>query len=233
MKFKRKTRKGFSLIELLVATTIFALALVIAFGAFTLTLGNQSFVQANADVNTEGDRIARQLSDDIINANGVGAATVGLTTYDNIKSLIFLNNDGYIIGSGIGGYGNGICYYREQTSCDRTANTLILYYKNPDKVKVYYWDHIHGNLWSKSNNDSSILITDFNTFRLSITDRVNSDKVEVNRFSLTGATCSSAQCNQQPFAGIDLGVRTKSYDSKPPAKRAKFYIQTRVESRIQ
>jgi len=66
IKFQHKTKKAFSLIELLVAVTIFAMALVIAFGAFTLTLGNQSFVQANADVNTEGDRIMRQISDDII-----------------------------------------------------------------------------------------------------------------------------------------------------------------------
>lgn len=233
MEFKRKTKKAFSLIELLVATTIFAMALVIAFGAFTLTLGNQSFVQANADVNSEGDRIARQLSDDIINANGVGAATVRSTTYNNIKSLIFLNNDGYIIGSGIGGYGNGICYYREQASCDRTANALILYYKNPNKVKVYFWNQLTGNLWSKTFDGASISIANLSDFRSSITDKVNSDKVEVNRFTLTGATCSSALCNQQPFAGIDLEVRTKGYDSKPPAKRAKFIIQTRVESRIQ
>lgn len=229
---RHKTRKAFSLIELLIASTIFALTLVIAFGAFSLTLGNQSFIQANSEVNIDGGRIIRQLSDDIINANGFGSV-VGIDasrSYQKIKGFIFLSFDNSAVGSGIPSSSFGICYYREQINCDPSVNTLILFYKNPDQTKIYQWDQTTGELRLKTISGNSVTIS---TISLSGVDRINSPKVEVNHFGLTGATCSSALCKQQPYVGLDLGVRTKDYNSKPPAKRAKFYLQTRVESRIQ
>lgn len=231
IKFKSKNRKAFSLIELLVAAAIFSMALVIAFAVFTLTLGNQSFVQANSEVNTDGDRIIRQVSDDIINANGYGSV-VGIDashSYQKIKGFIFLDTDGTVVGSGIPDASSSICYYRGQPNCDSGVNTLILFYKNPDQIKVYQWNQ-NNQLRLKIFPGSSINTADI---ILASGDNINNINVKTNFFNLTGATCTSVQCNQQPFVGIDLDVRTKQYDSKAPAKRSKFIIQTRVESRIQ
>lgn len=236
IKYKRKTRKAFSLIELLVAATIFALALIIAFGAFTLTLGNQSFVQANSEVNIDGDRIIRQLSDDIVNASGYGEIIVNpLTKYDKIKGFIFLGTDVdgnvTVAGSGIPSSdpASNICYMPGQGGC-LTANTLALFYKNPDQIKIYQWSVSDNNLRSKTFAGSSISVQDI---ILSGADQINIQNVVINFFELTGATCTSVLCNQQPFVNINLDIRTRGYDSKAPAKRAKFIIQTRVESRIQ
>ena len=232
----RRRGRAFSLIELLVAVTIFALAIVIAVGAFSLSLGNQSYISANTEVNLETERIIRQISDDIINANGIGSTSGPGTNYNSIKGLIFVNGDGSIIGSGIGGGGDGICFYHEQldpvsdAACDRTANLLALFYKNPDRIKIYRWSTVTGDIWSQTISGSVLPLAGITTTG---TERANSQKVEISKFGLTGATCTSVLCNQQPFAGIDLGVRTKGYDQKSPAKRAKFFLRTRVESRIQ
>lgn len=221
------------MIELLIAATIFALALSIAFGAFTLTLGNQSFVQANSEVNTDGDRIIRQLSDDIINANGYGSIE-GIDaghSYQKIKGLIFLNAAGTIVGSGVPAAGaEEICYYRAQENCDRTVNALILFYKNPEQIKIYQWNQDNSQLRLKIFPGASIKTSNI---VLSDSDKINGSNVVVSLFNLTGATCTLTFCSQQPFVGIDLGVETKNYDKKAPAKRAKFLLQTRVESRIQ
>lgn len=227
IKYSHKTKKpacrqarAFSLIELLLAVTIFALALVIAFGAFTLTLGNQSFIQANSEVNTEGDRIIRQLSDDIINANGTGSAS-GATNYTDIKGILMFDADGYV----------------KDASISSSAKFLVLYYK--DSLKIYFQNDDKIMLYSQSGTSLPLAANQLKIDSILVSSSpVNDSKTESSELIFSGLSCYKTNgvavgCSQQPFVTIGFGIRTKNYDSKPPAKRAKFLLRTRVVSRIQ
>lgn len=237
-KVVRKMRNlaGFTLIEILIAVAIFSTAMIIASGIFSNIIGNQSLVTVSSDVNREGQRILRQISDDTINATVIGTvATVSgvtVTVDQNTmpRGILFLSSQNAIVKLA----DPYVCVVPETLGCDYAGVVLftnsgikIYRYNTVSKIIEYGIDlnHPNSNQLLLTTGTSKKLTADY-TFR-----QLNSDSVEIISNGFSGIYCYSSSCSQAPFIRIGLTMQTKDYAIKATRHRAKIDFRTMITGR--
>lgn len=215
-------KKAFTLIEVLISIAIFSFALVISAGVFSQVLGNQSYVRVNSEVNKESNRIVRLVSDDIINAIGIGSVTgSGNATINSWTphGILFLK-DGVVKST------NNSCLASEVVDCQ--FNGLVLFGKT--SLKIY---RLHDNNIEYSYSDS-------NQLKLNTSNQIspeylfsalNSEKVEVSVNDLSGIACYNANCNSLPFVRFNINTKTKNFSNLAARRRATLDIRSIVSVR--
>lgn len=219
MKIRNQKRKSFTLIEILIATTIFAFAIVACFGILMLVLGNQSSINLNSEVNRETQRIARQISDDVTAATAITNDDGSLKTKVNgvaAKGIAFAKYYGSESESGlryefVGTTADSpdFCYFNYSSNPCPYQNLLILFTKNSsgeEVTKIYrYYDN---NITYLAATDANDVNTTFLADNESKFIKLNSDNVDVIRFDLGGFACMAESCKQSPYVQLDMRIES-------------------------
>lgn len=223
-----KNRKAFTLIEILIAVTIFSFAMIIASGIFSNIVGNQSLVNVSSDVNREGQRILRQISDDTINATETG--TVSSDANLKPRGILFLNDQNAIVTP------SANCTALGAAGCDFAG--VVLFTKSG--IKVYRYVDVSGiktleyginTANPRSNQLQMIAGTPPRLGPRYIFSQLNSNDVELVSNGFSGASCYNSSCTQSPFIRINLTAQTKDYANKAARHRAKIDLRTMITGR--
>ena len=223
-------KPGFTLIEILIALVIFSLVMVISSGIFSTIIGNQGLISTNSQTSQEAQRIIRQISDDIVSADGVGVAHKPAgDVYTGIKGLLFFGQNDKIISA------DKICLAADipDSNCFE-AQTIVLFAK--DNLKIYRFvpsigNPLIGDIEYTSSPGTILKLNAAGDLDYSLS-KLNNDKVEISAFKIWGAECyQGASCKNSPFAKINLEVRTVDYPAKAAGKRAKINLSTTVSGR--
>lgn len=224
-------RSAFTLIEILVAVAVFATALVIVTGIFSSILGNQSSVATQTAVNKDAERIIRQISDDVVNAIGIGLVTQNNSTALNPlfkpKGILFLDNfnkpEEPVTGCQlvpVNDFSNTHCNF----------NGIVLFSKSG--LKIYRFN--------PSTKTVDYSATDSTTLKIGADGKIssdykfqklNNDNIEVLSTGFRGIGCYNDSCNLAPFVKINFTTQTKDYATKSARKRARLQLQTMVAGR--
>ncbi|MCX6812157.1 MAG: prepilin-type N-terminal cleavage/methylation domain-containing protein [Candidatus Berkelbacteria bacterium] len=220
---KRKSKKAFTLIEILISLTIFSFAMVIAAGIFSGVIGNQSFAAVNSTVNDEGQRIIRQFSDDAVAATGVGVVQqpgVATNQYSSVKGFLFFDPNSNIIDF------PASCF---STGGNCTAAGVVMFGKN--NLKIYRFSG-KGIIYASDSSDT-LWLDSFNHISQDyIFSQLNSAKTEISQLEFSGADCyNQNSCQISPIVNVLITIQTKGYDLKFSDRRAKFQLKTRVALR--
>ncbi len=215
-----KSKKAFTLIEILVAVAIFSTAMIIATGIFSNVIGSQSLVTASSTVNNEAQRILRQISDDTVNAIGTGTTNIPAGTAGSdiqAKGILFLKDDGSIasaadIPTGV------VLFSSAGLKIYRIKNNNIEYTADTTSNKLRF-----NSLASPPKVDERP--SGYNFLRL------NSSNVEISTLNLSGFFCYNSSCLQAPYLKIDMTIQTKNYSSQAARHRAKIQLRTMVTGR--
>jgi len=220
----KKKRKAFTLIEILIALVIFSFAMIISSGIFSMVIGSQSAVSVNSEVNKEGQRIVRQISDDVINAGAIGTVSRtgdGSIIYSNVKGILFLTADNTVLAPSQECVSNMIL-----ANC--VAKGIVLFGK--DNIKIY---KLNGSSLDYAVSAGTNLKLDLSGRLIDsyVMRPLLSSKVEIDIFEFRGLACYLAECNNMPYVQTEMVVQTKDYDNKSADHRAKIRLKTKVSGR--
>lgn len=221
-----KPKRGFTLIEILVAVTIFSFAMIVASSIFSNIVGSQSLVTVSSEVNQEGQRIARQISDDTVSATASG--TINIDTSISAKGILFLKADGSAEEP------NTACISKVVPSCYYpgivlfTSSGLKIYQFHPDKTIWYGISTVNpasNQLEFSASSPKKLDLSKYTFFQL------NNKKVEIVSNGFSGISCYNSNCSQAPFIRIDMTTQTKDYGQKSARHRAKLELRTMISGR--
>lgn len=244
MRNIKEKRSAFTLIEILIALAIFSFALVIVTGIFSSVLGNQTLISSNSEVSRDSQRIMKQMTDDIKDANTIGAVKKPNGSYysKTIEGFLFIDANKKIMESNTLRRFLASGNLEELNSSELDLNGVaagIALFSNKG-IKIYFFNRSEENeqvgdieyafIPSVSElevNNSNIINVDFD----SIKSKLNSDQTEVDALVFWGFGCYQSDCNLSPYAQIVLTIRTKNYDQTSPNKRSIFGLKTRISKR--
>lgn len=241
-------RKAFTLLEVLIATTIFAVIMLIATGTVAQSSSYRSKLATLRQVNEETRRIADQITRDVRLANSTATVTDsaspavtkkfknGLALLNcNASTCTFKNS---AAPSGAVTYGNPFL----TSGLDSiNANTLVIATK--DNYKIYMLANDNKSIYYSG----TIPITSTLTWAI-----INPLKISGNKISSDAAETAinfggfcpddliaaifAAISNQQPYVQFYITSRTAaiggtSYDDLPPNMRAQAELRSMVTSR--
>ena len=217
-------RKSFTLIEILIAVAIFSTVLIIASGVFSNIIGNQSFVNVSTEVNREGQRILRQISDDTVNAteNGKISSNSGVEA----KGIIFLNADGSLATP------LASCIIPSTPGCN--FSQIAIFAK--DGAKIYRFNSTNKSIeYGVSVSDPSSNQLAFNLGKLDTSkykfSQLNNSRVEIISAGFSGISYYDSNCSIAPFVKIGMTVETADFSHQPARRSAKIELRTMVTSR--
>lgn len=245
-KILRK-KPAFTLIEILIALAIFSFALVLVAGIFSSILGNQTLISASSEVTREGQRIMKQMTDDIRDANSLGSVVrINGSYYSrNIEGFLFLDENMKIMDSSelrrYLGSRNLEEISQDEATLNGVAFGMVLFSKSG--IKIYYFDRSDDNqqvgdvMYAFVSNVTEVRVDNSNkiTNQQGGTNinfvKLNSDKTEVDALIFWGFGCYQNNCDLAPFSQMVFTIRTKDYDQSSSNKRSTFGMKTRVSKR--
>ncbi len=235
-------KKGFTLLEILIASTIFAMVMLFAVGAFGMGSNYSGKMKEMRKVNEGSRRLADMITSDIRSANAPGEITYAGADPMNPVVLSFKN-----------GIALAIC---NQNKCDpdqnvsptntnivsssnNLSNAIIIF--NKDRVKVYcahkstssnrfklYYKELSAGPIDLT--DPSTIFPDNNVINKSISDNDTEIKLFFNGFAP-----DDIHANLQPYINFFIEIRTASdsllFDQMPVYKRHSTEIKSTVTSR--
>jgi len=228
----QKKLKGFTLLEVLIATSMFVVVLIITIGTVGFGAGFQGRIGQQKRVTDETSRISDLIERDIRGANAeikvaAGAQTYtfdhGLAEFVCIESCSLKNNNVASV---------------ELTNVDiaDAANALVISandsYKiylsegNKDKVAVVYYKEIKKSLFKDdvlSGNDIIMIRKSEN--------QISSTKLETSIYFAGLASSMSGSTAQQDFVQFYIVSRSLDYNNAKVQNRAKSELRSIITSR--
>jgi len=214
-----KFKKGFTLIEVLIAATIFALVMVIVASTLSWASTYNSRLGEMRKVGNDARKIMNMISDDIRQANGTK-----LYEYDNFQEItmgevtLFNSASGVLEPEGISSP------VGEENSTDK----LIIVQKRQGKVIIYSFVEADKKI---ARVEISNIEWENNLFGSSSElEVVEFDDLEYD-LNFWGYAPGPNPRDQQPFISFSLDVRSKGYDDLTTSYRSKIRLQSTVTSR--
>ena len=223
---RRRNLAGFTLVEILIALVIFSIVMVLSAGIFSSVIGSQSSLNVNSDVSKESQRVMSQISNDIVNATGVGSAG---TDRPKVAGILLVKPAGVVFGEvDLKNCIGADTIAAPDTAC--RASAIVLFSK--DRIKIY---RLNGKQIEYAESNSTALSMSGTSASVKYSDYrfapVLSPKVEVSSLIFRGLACYTAACNNMPFVQTEMEIRTASYDTKAPGQRAKLHLRTQTTGR--
>lgn len=233
-------QKAFTLIEVLIATTIFAFVMVMTTGVIAQSTSYQSKITAVRDSSQESARISDAIARDIRTAT---ADPFKVTDKDGnsfaLKNGIALLNDSGVFGNLTGLAGTAPAYSMRVLVISTKDSVQFYIYDLGQKAvfaKTYKKDSTFATWWPVGANTLKIIGSDGSNILNSIkveANKISSANQEITDFGFIGFTASDYPTapNQQSFVSLIVKNRTKNYDSLLASQRAETYLRTMVTVR--
>lgn len=230
---KEQDLKGFTLIEILIASTIFALILVMATATFSMTSSYNSKISATRNAISSARDAQIKISDDVRLSNGsakvklsdsaieepVTVKDVFLITLDSSGAFTGVNFATTAVVTAAPDYGSAPNYALGVVQ--KSKGNIIIYRPVFDGTNYsLYRQEISGN-WNGATN--------INIALRSNDPKINAKDVSIN-VKLSGYTRVENRV-QQPYVNVYIQCRTTNYNSLLPAYRSQVEMRTSVESR--
>jgi len=222
MKKEYQKNNAFTLIELLIATSIFAVAIL----GVSLIFGSGNRLQSGAKSAIYDQRLVSQISEtlfsDLKSANGWGlVAALPSTAGGNVavknfkvKGFAFLKFDQT---------NNRLTFYDRQFDGLSSANLILAFYDLGEKVRMnaYYYNQTNGNFYKSTREyeSSQLPVTVANLPALQ-TGHITSDRSVIEKMEITGNNYLSIKSEtplekpvysgndrRQPLLNINIIVR--------------------------
>lgn len=219
--------KAFTLLEILVASSIFAIVMVLAVGIIGQVSIYQGKLKAIQNVSKESRKLANQITEDVRSANSPITVTSvnsevsdenkfknGLALYNclNTNSCSAVNHDSPYYNGFLSGTANN-------------ANVLIA--ANDKNYKIY-WSSSDGQLYyAKNNYTTTIALSE-------ILSEISDKNIATNFVSINLAGfCPNdgASSTFQPYVDFYITVKTKNYDTLSRNQRYQTNIRSMATSR--
>jgi len=234
------SRKGFTLLEVLIASALFAMVMLLTTGTIASSSSYQGKLKAMREANEETRRMAGLVTEDVRSANSsltITALVSGVSTQRKFKNGLallncnaatctFANN---ALPSGNINDGTPL----PASGSTVNANTLIISTK--DKIKVYVSSTDNKTIYYASLPVSSISSANIIAIRVS-TNIINSVSggASINEMAINfGGYCpDDGSANHfQPYVQFFITSRTMDFDNLSKNQRALAQIKSTVTSR--
>lgn len=210
---------GFTLIEILIASTIFALVMILATASMSQTTNFQGKIRESRLTSETARKIADMMSEDIRGAKGGDLATAGLKFSKGI-AMFHCSKVGTNLSSC--GIKNNLTASTNLSVSD--VNTLVI--MNSSSYKVYFWGS--NIVFYKIVNSASSV--DLSTINFNDSNIISSGCDTAILATGFGPSNNSTD-KQQAFVQYQVESRTIDYDHQPETARAVATIKTTVASR--
>ncbi len=242
-------RKGFTLIEILIASTIFAVIMLIVTGTFTWASSYNGKLKEMRDTSLSARKAMDIISRDVRQANGKATLKKGLSRYEmsEIAFIQFTAADSFVsptINSNPDGYFPSWLKYNSSSGILPTnlQNGIVIIQESKKKIIIYRnipADNPNSNydlFRYEGDIQSEIDITTLNPYS---TDRTapNSGWAMLNnpatslRIEFAGYGAGEDVKTQQPYTQVALRAQSWNYSTLSPAYRAQFDLKTTIETR--
>ena len=220
---KPKLNRGFTLIEILVATSIFVGVVVIAIGSFSASTGVQRRTENIRDVGQSGRYALEKISRDIRIAKGGGTYRRGPND-DSVEGFFILADDNRLIDSDL-------------NSQATQGHKLVIFLTDPDNtvsVNIYRRSST-GVLQVQTIRNATLINADDIDDDAAYTDIIDGTKVNIvntNDFSINGYRPPQDNPARQPYLVINLAIQSKNLArSVSGAQYVKVSLKTTVDWR--
>lgn len=244
-------KKAFTLLEILIATTIFSSVMIMTTGVVGQSTGYQAKLHANRGVYEESRRITEQISDDLRAANASGEidfdddnnGTTTLFDYKNGVAVFDCDYTSYLC--------NQVNHVSPADFNDSASsgNTILIFSQGSDgqkNMKVYFSAQSAPSLNSKiyyreyKNISEPVSVAQvISTSNLGITGIIKDqyifsgpDDSEIDsKVSFSGyAPCNIATFSEQPYVDYKVDVQTRGADLRA-SEKASTEIRTMITLR--
>lgn len=248
MKIKL-SKKAFTLIEILIATAIFALVMIIVVAIFSWAAGYNNRLKETRRVGQEVRTAMDDLTKNIRLANGSGKLTLSSTLIDqSIGEITFLRCSGTVnsLNSSCVTRMGSVTPFRYMnnitaTNTDPTgsainSNAILILNKDQGKAILYRTVAVSATNYQIRKAEKQIAdwntVIDFTIANDDLTQAVslNPDSTSI-RIWFGGYGADKKSRNQQPYSEIYIIGETKDYDRAQPTMRSRFHLRTLIESR--
>jgi len=244
--------KAFTLLEILIATAIFATAMVLAGGVVAQTVRYQNKINYVRLVANESQRLSDLLSGDIKLANASGKvkarlAGIGYDTYDYKNGLALFDCDAECFSVHFRNNAtpdDNPSAYSDSNTNGYKANTLVIFYTNRDtnstNHKIYYFNRTDNKIYIYSNTGDTVQLSTAGSGDLDSNNITSSPKTSLISSADTSGTIKfggfapedSSTYYYQPYILFDIYVETLDYGTTAEASvKAKTEIRTSVTGR--
>lgn len=245
--------KAFTLMEILIAASIFAAVMIITTGVLAQSSSSRGKIKAQRDVAEETKKLADLITRNVRESNYPGkvelctaspcSAPLAVKDFKNGLAIIYIGNFVSNTNNPIGGFRNNITPHNGYVVDDSYTNqgqVLITTDKNKYKViyakvagGVYYKDFNRidssGNVLTLSNANIGT-VTGYTT-RFPENAISNISNIVTNMYFSGFAPDSTSTTKLQPYVQFFIGSKTNNYDTLPPNSRAESVIRSSVTAR--
>lgn len=220
--------KAFTLLEILVASSIFAIVMVLAVGIIGQVSIYQGKLKAIQNVSKESRKLANQITEDVRSANSpITVTSVNSEVSDENKFknglALYKCSD---VDSCSAANQNG-SYYNGFLSSGTANNANVLIAANDKNYKIY-WSSSDGQLhYAKNDYTTTIALSE-------ILSEISGKNISTNFVSINLAGfCPNdgASSTFQPYVDFYITVKTKNYDTLSRNQRYQTNIRSMATSR--
>lgn len=232
-------QRGFTLIEILVATAIFATVMIIVVATFSWAAGYNNRLKETRRVGQEVRSAMDDMTKNIRLANGSGKLILSSSTAD-IGEITLLNCSKTATSTCVlVGQNNPIRYKNDLTSADPSndapvSNAILILQQNNKKAILYRQIPTSGVNYELSRAEQDVASWPASINLITINSQAVSlhpeDKMSMQLWS-GGYGSTKASKNQQSYAEIYLIGKTFDYDKLQPNLRSRFHLRTMIETR--
>jgi len=253
MKIKHTNYRAFTLLETLIATSIFAIVMVLSTGIVAQSAGYQRKIEVTRKVSEESRRLAEMISADLRIANAEGtvkakeSGSYPAYTYKNGVALLNCELSAgacsfrHYQDDETGNNGLDASAFSNSIADDYQANTLVIFYKKSDSTtgyKIYFADGGVAYYLSGDGNSVTLSTNVVESFLYPTTIVTDSNKISSAANYSIGlkfggfAPSSSAANIYQPYILYDLNVETAGYSTiKEVYDKSKAHLRSGVTVR--
>lgn len=212
-----KKLKGFTLLEILIGTAIFATVMVITTGVVSNSAGFQTKLRTIREISNEGQQIADQISQSVRETNG--DFSLGNLTYQQGIALYNCSS------------GSAVPIISTVLLTDAVKpDTLVTFSKNKGKYQIYGFRD--DKIVYEETNGFTNVCDEVTSMMSSVSGSVISNSNYSYSLSFAGFAPDSTVTDQKAYLTFNILVSSKNYDALLPNERAKIEIKSSVVSRI-
>lgn len=232
--------RGYTLVEILIATSIFVAVVGIAVATFNSASGFQSKTQAIQETNQAARFVIEKISRDIRSADGEQAIySTGRTNSFKVFGFVLIDGQDELLANpststirlAVIKKGQGECsQYEPLPKVFKPLNQVILYYVTNDKKIAQEMRYVDSSITGLSQITNTTCTGSSSTNLLS--NRVEYKDLKFSGLYPLQDPDPTKRLKQEPYLTIELKVRSLGYDPANSSESAEVDLKTSVVPRL-